>query len=137
MKVKTSRSSRQGGLTARQVSEGENRLLKASMKTIRDEARLWLLRNLLSKNLATPDIYDFIKNQAGLRYTHKGPELDTMRCAMRMKVKDVKTSLALGYTTRKKMMKDYIKDLNCGKYSTRKRIRKIIRISPASKRENI
>ena len=109
MKVKTNKAISRGGQNVSQISEGESRLLKANMKTIRDEARLWLLRNLLSRHLATPDIYNFLKNQEGLRLTQKGPDWLTMRGALRAKVKDIKA-------TRRRCLKDYFQMLSHDMY---------------------
>ena len=58
MKVRSAISTTPSGLNGLEISSGgEEQLRKASMRNIKNEARLWLFKNLLMKNLATPDIY--------------------------------------------------------------------------------
>ena len=74
MKVRSAISTTTSGLNGLEInSGGEEKLRKASMRNIKNEARLWLFKNLLMRNLATPDIYFFIRNQMGLRNISKKP----------------------------------------------------------------
>ena len=65
--------------------------------------RIWLLRKLMSKGLATRDIISFIEGQAGLRSDIKDMDTKTMNSAMRTKLKDVKTALARKIRSKKEM----------------------------------
>ena len=87
MKVKPTTSTPMGGpVGTRSISGVESNLLKASIKSTKNEARSWLLRSIISRNLATRDIYSFVLNQAELRRFNKVPDSLTIKRAMRMKL---------------------------------------------------
>ena len=57
--------------TARHISgEESNLLLEAHMLIMKNELRIKLLRSLLDKNLATRDIFSFLKTHMFAKYLH-------------------------------------------------------------------
>ena len=78
-----------GGLSSGQTRD----LLETSIKTKRNEVRVELLRDLQNRSLSTNDIFEFAKNQAGLRKSIKSLDSSTMRRAMKIKLKDLKLTL--------------------------------------------
>ena len=59
------------------------------------ETRLWLLEKLLSRQLVTWDIYYFAVKQAGLRDSIKSLDWPTMGAALRVKIRDITSTLTL------------------------------------------
>ena len=57
------------------------------------ETRLWLLEKLLSRQLVTWDIYYFAVKQAGLRDSIKSLDWPTMVAALRVKIRDIASTL--------------------------------------------
>ena len=58
-----------------------------------DQMRIWLLRELLSRDLSTEDIFSFIKGQGRLRSDIRSLDHRTMTSAMRMKLLDLRKAL--------------------------------------------
>ena len=86
-------------------SGGKESLLKVTRQAMLSESRIWLFRNLLSRDLATPDVYSFAMKQGKLRDNLKNPDSLTMRRAMRVRLKDTKLTLREEYIQRKKLDK--------------------------------
>ena len=57
------------------------------------ESRLWLLRNMISKNLVTRDVLSFVNKQANLRVVNKDLDQTTIKAAMNAKLVDTENSL--------------------------------------------
>ena len=70
-----------------------------------DKLRVWLLRELLSRNLATRDIFSFVEGQEKLRSDIKLLDIRTMTSAMRTKLLDIRRALERK-TTRKKTLEE-------------------------------
>ena len=67
------------------VGTHKGKLLEAHMIIMRNELRLWLLKSLISRDLATPDVYNFAKKKQGLlRCLDKRPDKETIRVAMNL-----------------------------------------------------
>ena len=71
-----------------------------------DRLRIELFRELLSKDLATWDIFHFVEGQAGLRSVVKTLDTKTMTAAMRMKLLDIKKTLASRVTFSQELEKE-------------------------------
>ena len=94
--------------------ELENRLLKAHINILENRMKLWLLRTLKRKNLATRDIFFFSKKQGLLRRFDRTPDNRTVLAAMQAKTKDVKKSLLSSITMKKKVRREIIKGIEPG-----------------------
>ena len=57
------------------------------------EARLWLLRSMISDNLLTRDVLSFVNNQANLRVVNKERDQITIKAAMNAMLVDTEDSL--------------------------------------------
>ena len=68
-------------------------LKKTLHKMMMENTRLWLVRKLLKKKLATWDIYNFAIKQADLRTTIKSVDWQTVNSALRAKLKDIRHTL--------------------------------------------
>ena len=83
MNVKPTTNTHMGGLCGtRSISGTESNLLMISTKAMEDETRVLLLKELMSRNLATFDIYNFAYNQAMVRSVIKEPDSLTIKRAM-------------------------------------------------------
>ena len=98
---------------------------KTHEKIIRDELRLWLLKSLLERDLATREIYYFVKKQGDKRETNKKPDIMTIRSAMSVKIKDLLRSLKRSRLKRSICKKRLLEDLDHKSYRLRKRWRAI------------
>ena len=73
---------------------GINGKLRETMfKIALAESRLWLMKNMLSKNLMTRDILFFVTKQADMRIVNKDIDLMTVKAAMAAKLEDIKWDL--------------------------------------------
>ena len=68
-------------------------LLEIHRNIMKDELRVWLLRSLINKNLATRDIYHFSVNQARQRSFKTELDKPTITAAMNIKIEDIKEAL--------------------------------------------
>ena len=75
-----------------------------------DKLRIWLLRELLSRNLSTKDIFSFVEGQAKLRSDIKSLDLRTMTSAMRTKLLDIRRALERKINKSKELEEKYIGD---------------------------
>ena len=57
------------------------------------ESRLWLMKDMLSKNLMTRDILFFVTKQADMRIVNKDIDPETVKAAMAAKLEDIKWDL--------------------------------------------
>ena len=73
----------------------KSELERALYEIMMGETRLWLLRTLISLELATLDVYNFAVNQAGLRSTIKTLDWPTMKSALRAKLRDTVATLTI------------------------------------------
>ena len=105
--------------------ETENELYEATMRTMKSELRLWLLRSLLKSNLATNDIYNFAKKQGLLRTYNKTPNWETMKIAMETKIWDLKMVLRERYNIRATKRKELLEKLDFKSHRLLKKTRKI------------
>ena len=69
-------------------TDTKSELVRALNEIMMGETRLWLLRTLISLELATWDVYNFAVNQAGLRFTIKTLDWPTMKSALKAKLRD-------------------------------------------------
>ena len=81
-------------IKARQIEETIGQLNKIYADISDDNLRIWLLRELMKRNLSTRDIYSFINGQAKLRTDLKLLDYKTMTSAMRTKLNDIKKKLS-------------------------------------------
>ena len=96
----------------------KDRHIKRTMKQLselyegisNDKLRIWLLRELLSRNLSTRDIFSFVEGQAKLRSDIKSLDLRTMTSAMRTKLLDIRRALERKINKSKELEKEYIGD---------------------------
>ena len=93
----------------RHFGRDEKELIKTYKNISENKLRMWLIRSLISKNLATRDIYTFAQNQSELRSVVKSLDRKTMDSAMRMKLKDIKLVLSK-YIYKKKFQEMKIKE---------------------------
>ena len=112
----------------------ERELLEAHMNVMRNEMRLWLLKSLLEKDLATRDIYYFTKKQALLRYTDKIPDKETMRVAMEVKIRDMRKVLSHSYNIRRTTNKSLLSELN---YRSKRLVKKVNKIKDIVAKEKL
>ena len=75
--------------------ELKQELQETYIKIMEIETRKILLETLINENLATRDIFFFIKKQAELRVVDKQLDEDTMKLAMRQKIKDLRKALKI------------------------------------------
>ena len=108
-------------------SGNEYELFKANMMVMKNELRLWLLRNLMNKDLATRDIYYFVKKQGELRTTIKNPDRKTVRQAMSAKLCDVKATLKRNYKDRKVLRSVVLGELDGKGFVLRKKLKEMKR----------
>ena len=87
----------------RQIDRDEHQLKKTYQDISDSRLRVWLLRELMSNNLATRDIVSFLKKQTDMRTVIKSVDRTTMTHAMRSKLKDVKLALSLQLNKRHKL----------------------------------
>ena len=87
----------------RQIDRDEHLLKKTYQDISNSRLRIWLLRELMSNNLATRDIISFLKQQTDLRTMIKSVDRTTMTHAMRSKLKDVKLALSLQLNKRHRL----------------------------------
>ena len=114
-----------GPRTPRNFAGREMELLEAHRIAMRNELRIWWLRSLLEKDLATPDVYHFAKNQGLLRTFDQTPNQETMKVAMDLKITDLKKSLALNYRNRRVKTENLLNELDHRSYKLRKKLHKI------------
>ena len=79
------------------------KLLKVHIDIMEDRLRLWLLRSLNKRDLATQDIFSFVKKQGLLRVFDKKPDHMTIKAAMKAKKRDLQQSLAKGINEKKRL----------------------------------
>ena len=82
--------------------ELKSKLQEIYLENTAFETRKSLLQTLVNENLATRDIYSFIKNQAQLRLVDKRLDNETLKQAMKTKISDLKTSCVRGEERKKK-----------------------------------
>ena len=98
-------------------------LYEAHRAVMKNEMRLWLLKSLLEKNLATRDIYYFAKNQAKLRTFDQVPNPGTMKTAMNVKITDMKKVLSHSVRDRTNKRAHLLNELNHRSFKLRKKVR--------------
>ena len=69
------------------------KLKEISFRLIKAESRLWLFKQMLKLNIATRDVYAFVKTQADLRREFREVDVATLRVAMKAKIKDTELNL--------------------------------------------
>ena len=118
-------------INSRGSSDGNqsfNETLGKLNKTCEDigtcEARVWLIDQLLRKNLSTRDVYSFAIKQARLRVFNREPDAQTIKHAMHAKRRDTRKTLADLKSIRTKMETQLLTDLEGKKYKWRKLIKK-------------
>ena len=79
---------------SRHFDRVKKELIKTYKNISEGRLRIWLMKTLMSENLATREIYTFIKNQSELRSIIKSLDRKTMMSAMKMKLKDMKLVLS-------------------------------------------
>ena len=94
---------------------------------MKNELRVWLLRSLLNKKLATRDIYHFTLNQARQCIFEIEPDQTTIRAAMNVKVEDIREALRLGYDRRKRLEENILSNINDKSNSLKMRTRRVKR----------
>ena len=68
-------------------------LKKTLHRMMLEDTRIWLIKTLLRRKLATWDVYNFARKQSDLRTTIKDLDWRTMNCALRTKLKDINWTL--------------------------------------------
>ena len=128
MKDKPATHASVGGLSGtRSFSGAISELLNASIEVMKNETRIWLLKSLMKKNLATRDIFSFAMKQANLRSINKTPDSLTIRRAMCIKLGDIKLSMTHSFEARRRARQNLLKQLGEKKYILKKHIRNIKR----------
>ena len=102
-------------------------LLEIHRDIMRNELRVWLLRSLLSKNLATRDIYYFTLNQARQCTFGTEPDQTTIKAAMNVKIEDIRKALKQGYSRRDKAKENILSNIGDSSNSLKTRTRKVKR----------
>ena len=69
------------------------KLKEISFRIVKAESRLWLFKRMLKLNIATRDVYSFVKTQADLRREFREVDVATLRVAMKAKIKDTELNL--------------------------------------------
>ena len=87
----------------RQIRGLEGQLYQVYKKISDVKSRIWLIRNLMSKDLATRDIISFLEGQMELRSEIKILDKKTMRSAMKTKLADLKKVLTKAINTQIKL----------------------------------
>ena len=103
----------------------EDLLLETHMVVMKNETRLWMLKSLLDRNLATNDIYSFVSGQAFLRDNDSTPDPDMTRIAMKAKIRDVKKSIRIHHRQRRLHEEDLFRGLSYKSRTFRRKIKKI------------
>ena len=75
------------------INELGRELRETYRKIAINETRKILLESLVKEELATRDVYSFLKNQAQLRIFNKCLDKNISRLAMKAKISDIRTSL--------------------------------------------
>ena len=78
----------------RHFGRDRKELIKTYNNISKNRLRIWLVKTLISENLATRDIHTFARNQSELRSIIKSLDRKTMTSAMRTKLKDMKLVLS-------------------------------------------
>ena len=137
MKVKPNTYACEGGQSISGSCSGANsNLLKAELTVMKNELRVWLIRSLMKKGLATRDIFSFTSKQAELRTFKKHPDNLTSRQAMKAKLGDLISTLKVNYCNRKRRRKELLTELGNKHYSMNKKM-KNIRNTVMKERDNI
>ena len=89
-------------------TDTKSELVRALHEIMMGETRLWLLRTLISLELATWDVYNFAVNQAGLRFTIKALDWPTMKSALKAKLRDTLATLTI-YRRKKSLLEERLK----------------------------
>ena len=105
------------------LDELRYRLQETYIKSAELETRKNLLETMVNEDLATRDIYSFLKNQAQLRIMDKRLDKGILKQAMKTKIGDVKTS----YANNEREKKSYERSLRTVLRSKRHKYRKYVR----------
>ena len=100
------------------------------------EARLWLFKQMLDRDIATRDIQSFVEKQAGLRREFKQVDMNTLRVAMRAKYKDTGRHLKTLQMEIEDVRKQLLLDLDNKRYRLRKTT-KDLRMDSTRMKENL
>ena len=96
-------------------------LKKTLHRMMLEDTRIWLIKTLLRRKLATWDVYNFAKKQSDLRTTIKDLDWRTMNCALRTKLKDINWTLN-GEKRKKAKLKQDMRILFSTEQETTKKI---------------
>ena len=108
-------------------SGSELNLLRTHMTTMKHHLRLKLLRNLLSRKLATRDIFFFTKSQADRRIIKKTQDWATTETAMTAKILDIKAVIHKSYNERDEARLQLLEEYQGKKFRLRRCIGRIKR----------
>ena len=98
------------GTKARHIERLMKQLSELYAGILDDKLNIWLLRELLYRNLSTRDIFSFVEGQAKLRSDIKSLDLRTMTSAMRTKLLDIRRALETKLNKSKELEDKYIGD---------------------------
>ena len=107
------------------IEESESELEETHRKLMLNESRTWLLRSLLDRNRCTRDIYSFASNQAANRIEYNSLDPQTIKAAMRSKMKDMKLAIKQNRIVKRKQEQQLLYKLNNRSLTLRKKLRKI------------
>ena len=78
-----------------------HKLNETYMEIMKNESRIWLIRSIADNGLSTRDIYSFAYKQARLRSYYKILDNQTVKSAMRAKLKDLRFGLVSTFKEKK------------------------------------
>lgn len=107
------------------ITELTNRLQETYNAVTEFDLRKELLENLVNEDLATRDIFSFVKGQARLRLIDKRMDKKTSRQAMRSKITDLRRSKNRAKTRLKLLEKDLRTSLNNKRHRVRRYLKKL------------
>ena len=102
-----------------------SKLYRAYNGIMENETRIWMLKSLTKNNISTNDIHAFVKNQAGLRNFNKDLDQQTMKVAMRAKIRDIRMTLNHQYRAKPLCQGQLLRALDGKSYALRKKLKKI------------
>ena len=89
------------------------------------EARIWLFRQLLDRNIATRDVQSFVETQADLKRESKNLDMATITAAMRAKYKDTIENLGRLRKEGSSIRSDLLRDIGGKKHKLRRVMKSI------------
>ena len=107
------------------ITELTNRLQETYNAVTEFDLRKELLENLVNEDLATRDIFSFVKGQARLRLIDKRMDKKTSRQAMRSKITDLRRSKNRAKTRLKLLEKDLRTSLNNKRHRVRRYLKNL------------